>query len=639
MNSIKKIKIFFWVCFFLPGMCSAARLSGGGGGSSDPISLSTVTAGATNYIFNQNTLQSGATFYVSSGTIQGQFSVDSFPSSGAGSLTTTSKLNLSGNSFSEGSVWLFDNGANTAEPLIIRNRGASETENQYWKMADGSTKIALEVGNEGGVLMSLTGGTTVFTIPHLNCTGNTNGGALTGDASGNITCSDDNSGGYAVEPATVAFQLDQGMDSSTGTFTSWLTVNSTLTVSGGTVSINGIPYRFPNTTGSNGQVLHIGAVAAGIYPLTWDTDDTGSGGATIWVQDDGVAVDNAVSSVTVDGVLKSTQVVSGKVSIYLNFNTAEFSNTASTFTVNWSSAISRSDAATLYQPLDATLTDLAVAPLTEDNSIDVGAIAAGTLPTDVLTGNNTVDLGTDTTGAYISSINATAPITVTANGAETAAVTIALTQNAGTDVTADLEEETHQSEHQLGAADVITGVMYTGSTDTVSGAKVFISSVAIPQSASPPISAVGQIGFDTTDGVLVIHDGGTSRVFADDIITFGVSISTRSDGWANDQIPISFGPFDYAITIGTITACTFSTSASTLTFNVEERAETALNSAGTDILTVANSTANTTCATYNSFANANIAAGAHLVVDMDTAPETGTVQYLLLRFKGRRDQE
>lgn len=71
-------------------------------------------------------------------------------------------------------------------------------------------------------------------------------------------------------------------------------------------------------------------------------------------------------------------------------------------------------------------------------------------------GNNSIDLGTDTTGAYISSINATSPITVTANGAETSAVTIAVTQNAGTDITADLEEETHASEHQDGGADEIS---------------------------------------------------------------------------------------------------------------------------------------------------------------------------------------
>lgn len=49
-------------------------------------------------------------------------------------------------------------------------------------------------------------------------------------------------------------------------------------------------------------------------------------------------------------------------------------------------------------------------------------------------------------------LSGTAPITVTGNsGADS--VTVALTQNAGTDVTADLEEETHASEHNPGGGD------------------------------------------------------------------------------------------------------------------------------------------------------------------------------------------
>lgn len=53
---------------FPDGSCFTTASSGSYG----PIFLSTMTAGATNFIFLQNVLQSGATFYVSSGTIQGQ---------------------------------------------------------------------------------------------------------------------------------------------------------------------------------------------------------------------------------------------------------------------------------------------------------------------------------------------------------------------------------------------------------------------------------------------------------------------------------------------------------------------------------------------------------------------------------------
>ncbi|MFQ5592320.1 MAG: glycosyl hydrolase family 28-related protein, partial [Phycisphaerae bacterium] len=52
-------------------------------------------------------------------------------------------------------------------------------------------------------------------------------------------------------------------------------------------------------------------------------------------------------------------------------------------------------------------------------------------------------------------LTGTAPIVATGASA-TDTVTFSLTQNAGTDVTADLEEETHASEHSLGGTDAIT---------------------------------------------------------------------------------------------------------------------------------------------------------------------------------------
>ena len=54
----------------------------------------------------------------------------------------------------------------------------------------------------------------------------------------------------------------------------------------------------------------------------------------------------------------------------------------------------------------------------------------------------------DATGTV--AVSATAPVTLSAAGA------IGVTQNAGTDITADLEEETHATEHSLGGSDAIT---------------------------------------------------------------------------------------------------------------------------------------------------------------------------------------
>lgn len=93
--------------------------------------------------------------------------------------------------------------------------------------------------------------------------------------------------------------------------------------------------------------------------------------------------------------------------------------------IDWSSATSRTDVAALYQPLDATLTDLAAAPLSEDNSIATGAIAAGVLPSDVIVssgGANAIVLGAGTTGVYVSSLTAGSSMLVTGtNNVESAA--------------------------------------------------------------------------------------------------------------------------------------------------------------------------------------------------------------------------
>lgn len=77
-------------------------------------------------------------------------------------------------------------------------------------------------------------------------------------------------------------------------------------------------------------------------------------------------------------------------------------------------------------------------------SITATAVAADSVP-----------LTTGTTGNYVASVATTSPITGGAAGSEGASLTIALSQNAGTDVTTDLEEETHASEHAENAADEI----------------------------------------------------------------------------------------------------------------------------------------------------------------------------------------
>lgn len=97
--------------------------------------------------------------------------------------------------------------------------------------------------------------------------------------------------------------------------------NSSMTLSGGYMVENSIP--------SSGQVLKFDGTK-------WkpDTDNSGGGGGgtTIWGQDDEAVVSNAVSTITVNGVLKSTVTATGKMAVFLNFDTNQFTNNASTFT-------------------------------------------------------------------------------------------------------------------------------------------------------------------------------------------------------------------------------------------------------------------------------------------------------------------
>ena len=132
---------------------------------------------------------------------------------------------------------------------------------------------------------------------------------------------------------------------------------------------------------------------------------------------------------------------------------------------------------------------------------------------------------------------------------------------------------------------------------------------------------VFDIAPDATNGELdistTIHVSGL--VISNNVEHFSVVLSTwyASSNWAGDTFPVWQAPRDYAITITSITATAFSASASSVTFNLEERAFNSLNSAGTDVFTVAEATANTTGCLYTTsgFTNPGIAAGAYLVWD------------------------
>ena len=389
-------------------------ITGGGGGL--PL-----TPGDTNYIQNTNTLQSGATFYASSGTVLNEFHA------GPGG---NSNYSFSIPSYVSGNAELLSTG--------------------------GSGLVSgIRVDNSGGVQMTRDSG-SFTTLVYLNASEavvqTMPGGRLAADSNGihatgtefqfntKDVCLEDGTncppggggGGYALEPATVTVLTDKGIRTSTLTVTS---------------QGPGVMYLVSGS--SNVETASSGVINTSTNPVDWTllknvpagfadgVDNTGGGGgATITVQDGGSTVvetstinANADQFVITDDsgkalfTLNSASVtlqgntlggdISGTLSavvvandshahtgatlsgIDISDDTNATANngvtlTGDNFSVDWSSGISRSDVAAGYQPLDATLTDLAAAPLSEDNSIAVGAIAAGLLPSDVISSSISV---------------------------------------------------------------------------------------------------------------------------------------------------------------------------------------------------------------------------------------------------------
>lgn len=213
-----------------------------GGGA---VSLSTMTAGATNYIFNQNRLQSGSTFYVSSGSVSGKLSLNS--PSGGNMSSTLEYLGRNSNFSSYSYLKYFDSSGGAGSGIVIQ---ASDPAVDYF------TRFTLQIPSPadpldyGGFSLTDSAGHNLLTIGDtsggLNGAGSTelpfsftssmtlSGGYLVQnvapiadqvlkfDGTNWVPGTDSTGGGgggYAVEPATVTFKLNQGFSTTRGTFT------------------------------------------------------------------------------------------------------------------------------------------------------------------------------------------------------------------------------------------------------------------------------------------------------------------------------------------------------------------------------------------------------------------------------------
>jgi len=167
-------------------------------------------------------------------------------------------------------------------------------------------------------------------------------------------------------------------------------------------------------------------------------------------------------------------------------------------------------------------------------------------------------------------------------------------------------------------------------TMTVAGGLVLSSVTAngglmIPNGTSLSFDTTGQIAMDRTDDVLVMNDsGGVARVVGHSIYQFSFSISSGPAGWPSDTFPLFQTPKDMAITLVQIDATCLSVAASTLTFQLQERAFGSMNSAGSALIGTDYSTASWTGNRFTSFNDSSIAAESHIVFTTNNAPETGS---------------
>lgn len=227
-----------------------------------------ITPGATFYIQNTNTLQTGATFYVSSGTIQGNqnfylngtggsANTSLFPSfiplprsAGFGPQTQDALLYFQSNQ-SSGVGAVFTVVATTVPPASPGTYPLA-TEGQSAALAlspfggsdvKGNITLSVNRGNQWIVNNSSVTISPSVVMSSYNCSGNTNSGKLTVTSAGLVVCADDISGGSggSGSPLEVFNNFDSSRSSPT------LSISASNAFRG---SVNGSTYTFTMNTSS-----------------------------------------------------------------------------------------------------------------------------------------------------------------------------------------------------------------------------------------------------------------------------------------------------------------------------------------------------------------------------------------------------
>ena len=609
---------------------------------------------ATGYVWADATsLQTGATFYVSSGTINTELNLP-FTTSGSVLFSTTSGKLYQDNSglyfnsdsdylgigtnAPESGIHIFstsnqpvlgiiiaDNNLTLSNPFIlydIRNgptpsttaamtyrsydvgTGASTDKAGFiWGSSTSDEDFKMDTTNSRFHILSTSG------TASLNVAGN----AIIGK---NQTAATAPTDGLIVGGPSIFI--------SSMTLSGGVTVQITVPVSGQVLKFDGTYWK-PDTdnTGSGGGTLAVatGTITGFTAPGSSPTAVINLAAAHFTAQLTG----SATAFVSIDTTTVATGIltISSASATYLTQSSAtltylQLSSAAATYINKASSTIVYTDSP---QVIFGTKTFISSVTFNRDVAISSGMFASGSAGSSgqFLTSGGPGTAPTWTTGGSADNLgNHLATTTLSMQGFSLTNIgTSSSVFGTNGNLTVNSSSTFNSTSTWVGASTTTYG---SGTSLDMSSARL-----TIPYGTAPTATGTGQIAFDTTDGDLIIATGATQRVYATALTPFHVTISSWTDGWSNHTVNVFQAPLDKGITIATITACT-SVVASTVTFQLEERGRNTPNTAGTDVFTVAQATANGTCAEYfgSSFTNPTMAAGTHIIFDTDASASSGT---------------
>jgi hypothetical protein len=558
----------------------------------------------------------------------------------------------------------------------FKNNATSNGTSVFWALpitdsagcfkSDGSGNVSISACSSGGVVVSdsptWTGthnwtNAQFSTFTRLNITYNLNAGSVTG--SGLSTCGDSAHGlGYNSTTGLFSCQNITGSVGgvAAGDSPTWTGVHnwsnsqaSTFTaLTVGTVNIGTALTSIGTSTGTlytlaNGKVNYASFTVTN--PLTYNNTTGAFGIAQI-------SLSTGVTGTLPSASLVSTVPFTTSTNTWSGGNSFRSSSTFVGAVVVSSSVLLSNSPGTANQVLTSA----------GPNAIPTWNSNPGTW----LTGNQSITLSgavsgsgaTSITTAYVGNIPSsvlpsTVPFTTSTNtwsggntynssttfkGAVVISTSILLSNSPGTSGQVIQSGGTNAlaSWATLTSAALSSTQTWTGG-NTFTSSSTFIGDLVIPKGAAPTVDAIGEVAWDTTDGQLITYDGVSEKVVGFSTHCISVNVSSGT-GYAGFNEPIWTAPPETAITITQIKATSLPIG-TTVLFQLDETASL-FDTAGTDVFSVAYSSAIYQTATTTSFANSGIAAGASLVLNCPAAAATGgTPRSLFLQICYTRNRE